>query len=121
MDEEIWKTIPGHEGYMASNKGRIIRKPYVLSIWKKQGKGPGNYLNVKVDSHQHTIHRLVAATFIDNPTPNARPFVNHIDGDKMNNRVENLEWVSNIENMRHARKLGLFGKHEAMVRGGFTP
>lgn len=55
-----------------------------------------------------TIHRLIAITFI--PNPNNSPYINHIDGDKQNNHVSNIEWCTHEQNMEHAKKHNLFGK-----------
>lgn len=52
------------------------------------------------------VHRLMAQTFI--PNPNDLPEVNHIDGNRLNNRPENLEWVTSKQNKQHAHKLGLY-------------
>ena len=67
------------------------------------------YLRVRLSLHDRKatgkVHRLVAAAFL--PNPNNKPQVNHIDTDKKNNRVENLEWATNGENQIHAFKTGL--------------
>lgn len=64
-----------------------------VSLWK-DGKGKSFYL-----------HKLVAETFIDNPLD--KPEVNHLDGDRLNNRVSNLEWTTRVENAEHAVNTGL--------------
>lgn len=100
---EIFKDIKGYEGlYQISSLGKVysVRRGIVVSpIRKKTG-----YLNVNLykDKNMRTflVHRLVACNFIDNP--NNLPQINHIDGDKTNNAVDNLEWVDGFQNMRHA-------------------
>ena len=72
---------------------------------KKFFKHKDGYLRTWLDGKNPLIHRLVAQKYI--PNPENKPEVNHINGDKTDNRVKNLEWVTNRENMRHAFDTGL--------------
>lgn len=108
--EEIFKDIVGYEGkYMVSNKGRVISLDYQNTKTKKvltPVKHHSGYLFVHLGKDKiRLVHVLVAKAFIPNPLQKA--CVNHIDGDKSNNCVENLEWVTHKENMEHAIRTGL--------------
>ena len=119
---EIWKDIPGFEGlYQVSNLGRVKSLPkktwngrgYYVStekILKPNTLAKGYYqVELKRDSQRCClqVHRLVAITFIQNPNPSEYNQVNHLDGNKQNNRVDNLEWCNNGMNQRHAWATGL--------------
>lgn len=119
---EIWKDIPGFEGmYQVSNIGRVKSLP--KQIWNGKGffiskekilhpntlaKG---YLQVELKKNKQRcslqVHRLVAMTFIENPDPKDLIQVNHLNGNKQDNRVENLEWSNNSLNQKHAWATGL--------------
>lgn len=97
---EQYKEIPFAENYLVSNFGNVKSKRY-----NKPLKGQLNncgYYRVQIGNvkNRHFIHRLVAETFLEKDI--TRDFVNHIDGNKLNNCVENLEWVTRSENDLHA-------------------
>ena len=107
--DEIWKPVKGYEGiYEVSNKGNVktLRKNVVMNqtIGVKNGYCyVGLYKDGK--NRKALVHRIVAAAFIDNPM--GKKTVNHIDGNKCNNAVDNLEWATYSENHKHAFKHGL--------------
>ena len=111
--KEIWKDIPNYEGlYQASNLGRIRNAR--TNLIRKNVKSFGLYytiiLNVNGKQHLHLVHRLIAQTFI--PNPDNKKEINHIDGNKHNNKIDNLEWVTRKENAIHSIKNGLQTKEQ---------
>ena len=99
---EEWKTIKGYEGlYKVSNEGRI-KTEYGLIFKPSIHSGGYNYVCLTKDKVEKniTLHREVAKAFI--PNPFNKKYVNHIDGNKLNNHVNNLEWCTASENMKHA-------------------
>ena len=120
MNNEEFKDIAGYEGwYQVSNFGNVKslpcdcgwRKEGVLKLQlHKQGYLKANlYVRKKMKSWQ--VHRLVALTWI--PNPDNLPEVNHLNGNKKDNRVENLEWTTKKRNTKHAfdNNLGGFKDH----------
>ena len=113
-EERVWKVSQLFGGaYEASNDG-LIRRTGSDEIRKQFKTGNGyQIINVFVDGKHHTglVHRLVASAFI--PNPDQKKEVNHIDGNKQNNNISNLEWVTPRENIAHARMNGLIKESDA--------
>ena len=110
MIEEIFKDIAGFEGlYQVSNLGRV--KTLKSGKIKATGNCRG-YLYVTLSKNSiyksYSVHRLVAQAFLENP--DNLPQVNHIDQNKQNNKVSNLEWCDNQYNQRYsnAKKIGAY-------------
>lgn len=119
MKEEVWKVYPKYPWIEASNLGRVRtkdrtvirsdgRKQFVKGRVLKQWKSNSGYMLVSFCANgkqvKLLVHRIIAITFI--PNPNNYPEVNHIDCDRANNRLDNLEWCTHQENITYSNKLG---------------
>lgn len=113
-NSEIWKDIPGfEERYQASSLGRIRSiqdnhgnyREQVRATWISAKGYVYVQLFIKDVRYNVSVHHAVASTFILNPE--GKKTVNHIDGDKQNNQVTNLEWLTHSENLKHAHATGL--------------
>lgn len=106
----MWADIPGYETIYEISDVGVVRNKKTQRIIKAKDNGWG-YLLTRLNKDGVrkgiAVHRLVAMTFISNP--NKKPEVNHKDGNKLNNSVSNLEWVTRSENIKHAWHV--LGKH----------
>lgn len=137
MEEEIWKDIPKYEGYQASNLGRI-RTHNKKTYTKKHGQRNWNdrilHFKPSTNSRQKTkqgmgyrvdlwkngkpktllVARLVATTFLEDLI-DTKMTVNHKDGNRLNNRVENLEWLSLSDNIKYGFENGQYKQHKTIL------
>lgn len=125
--DELWRPVVGYEGwYEVSNLGEVKRvmpgtgtrcrvlKPYLDT------KGYYSYtLTVLGKQKDHLAHRIVAYAWIENAKD--RPCINHIDSNRKNNVVSNLEWVTYKENTNHCIKNGRFNGHLHSLKGEKNP
>ena len=111
MEKEIWKDVKDYSGlYQVSSEGRLRRCGNKLNTWRNKSvraSPEGGYvltgLNKDKNCKKVNLHRLVAIAFLHNPLCSRE--VNHINGIKNDNRVENLEWVTSQENTNHYHRL----------------
>lgn len=106
---EIWSQHPTYTNYEISTSGQVRRiyKNHSRKLTPYTGTDGYVYvtITIKCISHSRAVHRLVAQTFI--PNPENKPQVNHLDGNKTNNNLLNLEWATSSENIMHSYKTKL--------------
>lgn len=115
LENEEWREViieqKKIEGYYVSSFGRFKnKKGVIMENYKPHHSG---YIYLRVNIQKYALHRLVAQTFI--PNYENKPFVNHIDGNKLNNSVKNLEWCTCSENNKHNHKIGLTNGHKRKI------
>lgn len=100
---EIWKDVPGYEGlYKASNFGKVFSYRTNREIGHISNIG---YYRCTLSGKEYFVHRIIASCFL--MSQYGKSEINHIDGNKLNNHVTNLEWCNRAENVRHAIRTGL--------------
>lgn len=129
MNNEVWKNIRGTDGkYLVSSEGRIkglprrvkrsdgVKGKFLKERMLKGACNSSGYLTVTLPHGSFFVHRIVAEAFVENPMNKEQ--VNHKDGNRFNNKVGNLEWVTAKENTRHAFSME---KHRELNRGSKNP
>ena len=114
--EQEFRPIIGYDGYFATREGAILSTAWGKRRILKQWVNSNGYLASKVANRGLPVHRAVALAWLDRQADGAND-VNHKDGDKFNNSVENLEWCSRSENLYHALRNGLHDERETPIVG----
>lgn len=112
--DEVWKECPFNESYEVSNQGNVRRKN---GKELKLSRTPRGYLYVNLSKKSYSVHKLVAYTFLP-PCPGVHGLgrgtyhIDHIDGDKSNNKASNLQWLSHEENSGQGTRRASWSKSE---------
>lgn len=102
-----WYGIKKNDNYEITKNGDVRNKHTGRILTGSVNNGGYRTVHIKHSDNPEFVHRLVAETFIENDDPIHKTDVNHKDGNKMNNNVDNLEWASRSENVKHAYANGL--------------
>lgn len=101
-----WRIVQEYDHYEVNELGQIRHRDRRKILSPRSNPGGYQYVNFKINGkgHNFAVHRIVANAFV--PNPNQYPEVNHINGDKTDNRAINLEWVTSSENKIHSHQSG---------------
>lgn len=118
-EDEIFKVSLSHPKYLASSYGRIYSNK--TSRYMKTYLDADGYQRLSIDDVNRSVQFIIAEAFFGPPPPGMiNPEVNHKNGDKADNRIENLEWVSHRDNMQHAHDTGLHPSGKRVIQYTLT-
>lgn len=120
-----YRKIDGFERYSVGSDGTVINNQTGKVLSQRKTSAGYYRVNLRKGDRKYekptvrNVHRLVAMAFVANDDPVAKPTVNHIDGNKLNNCASNLEWCSSVDNLKHAWRTGLMPLDR--YKEGFVP